>query len=165
MLLYPAVPFLALYKWKLTAIRGGLITIIQWLRKRKVTKENPSEANICLFVCFFYRIPWSKQKWIVTLWLYLSSDLNSACHSSKILVIFITLEKKTIELPLQVVPFPMYPVWQRQTYDPMVFRQSAFTWQEERFVLHSSISKESQMLEIYFKSKKMKRNKLLRYCR
>ena len=96
MLLYPAVPFLALYKWKLTAIRGGLITIIQWLRKRKVTKENPSEANICLFVCFFYRIPWSKQKWIVTLWLYLSSDLNSACHSSKILVIFITLERRQL---------------------------------------------------------------------
>ena len=35
--------------------------------------------------------------------------------------------------------FPLNPGWHSQTYDPSVFVQGAFTWQEW-FPLHSSIS-------------------------
>ena len=48
------------------------------------------------------------------------------------------------KLPVQFCPFPVYPVWQSHTCDPLVLVQFAFSWQEW-FPLHSSMSMKPQM--------------------
>ena len=83
------------------------------------------------------------------------SPLSSGLHSSlfytrytgktslaKMIVLFfptVMVSKETYQVPLQSPPFSVYPRWQVQGYDPLVFVQVAFTWQEW-FPLHSSIS-------------------------
>ena len=49
-----------------------------------------------------------------------------------------------VYVPLQKVPFPMYPVSQLQTKDPSVLLQVALSWQLSREREHSSISKNTQ---------------------
>ena len=89
-----------------------------------------------------------------------SSILSSGLHSSllntrytgktsltTIIVLFFLMEmvtKETHQIPVQSRPFPVYPGWQVQTYNPLVFMQIAFTWQEW-FPLHSSISEKPSM--------------------
>ena len=61
---------------------------------------------------------------------------------AKMIVLFFPMgmvTKETHQVPLQSPPFSVYPGWQVQAYDPLVFVQVAFTWQEW-FPLHSSIS-------------------------
>ena len=83
------------------------------------------------------------------------STLSSGLHSSlfytryagktslaTMIVLFFPMgmvTEETHQIPVQLRPFPVYPGWQVQTYNPLVFVQIAFTWQEW-FPLHSSIS-------------------------
>ena len=52
---------------------------------------------------------------------------------AKMMVLFLLIgmvTKETHQVRVQSRPFPVYPGWQVQTYDPLVFVQVAFTWQE-----------------------------------
>ena len=89
-----------------------------------------------------------------------SSILSSGLHSSllntryngktsftRMIVLFFLMKmvtKETHQIPAQPRPFSVYPGWQLQTYDPFVFVQIAFMWQEW-FPLHSSISEKSSI--------------------
>ena len=89
-----------------------------------------------------------------------SSILSSGLHSflfntrytgktsfTTMIVLFFLMKmvtKETHQIPVQSRPFPVYPGWQVQTYNPLVFVQVAFTWQEW-FPLHSSISEKPSM--------------------
>ena len=51
---------------------------------------------------------------------------------AKMMVLFLLIgmvTKETHQVRVQSRPFPVYPRWQVQTYDPLVFVQIAFTWQ------------------------------------
>ena len=45
-----------------------------------------------------------------------------------------------VNLPVQIVPFPLKPSLQKQLKEPLVFLQVAFMWHELKSVTHSSIS-------------------------
>ena len=49
-------------------------------------------------------------------------------------------ERKTIYIPLQVLPSPEYPALHLQVYDPRMLLQTALTSQLWELVEHSSIS-------------------------
>ena len=72
----------------------------------------------------------------------LNTRYNGKTSLTTIIVLLFLMEmvtKEMYQIPVQSRPFPVYPGWQVQTYNPLVFMQIAFTWQEW-FPLHSSIS-------------------------
>ena len=79
--------------------------------------------------------------------LFLIQGKMAKTSLTTIMVLFFLMEmvtKETHQIPVQLRPFPVYPGWQVQTYNPLVFMQIAFTWQEW-FPLHSSISEKQSI--------------------
>ena len=79
----------------------------------------------------FFTVSWSSNRFFCSLCLSIKAPFTT-------LLIGIVIKERH-QVPVQLCPFPVYPGWQVQTYDPLVFVQVAFTWQEW-FPLHSSIS-------------------------
>ena len=94
---------------------------------------------------------------------------------AKMMVLFLLIgmvTKETHQVRVQSRPFPVYPGWQVQTYDPLVFVQVAFTWQEwvlytrqylrnHGYILHFIIFKS---LKYILKNVSFFVNAWIRYC-